>query len=686
MKALTLILLIFISISSKAQTTEALIKQCDAEQLRLDKLDLAADSKIKLNNDPLTARATAIYITKIDAIQKNLAAETFPKKELDFFYIQLNKLMSGLNKSNIRYLGYFEQYLDLVFYLSKNKGTSNDLEFLKNHVATALESIPYFIKRSYAKDFMIYAAEKKPYDAISKYESFSTEKWFLTVLETAAKNDPNSVKQYFGSMHSIEFTLRMSKDPLVLKLYEIYKEYGAGSEAYSNIDWLMNNKMTVQESHELSRDYDAWFKKLIVLRRNKNILGTYSVDKQLEAYAMSQVRIINDLHEESNEKIRFASLEKFSSEELFNIIVYSQDEIYTSSFLGSFKRLMLKRTDSSVYKLLQQAGFNRFRTFVQMCAGYNTLQQILNTMSSTEKNLLLDDIVKDLENTGGNLSPAVEVAEIYSSITDSLLKKEFAVRLKSQLERCVLQNNSYGIKLYGLLYKLTGSDPGPVTGGIYNFEIPDMATVESALNFPDGKNVQQHIFYDDDDGLAAYNSFLGNFKGDKNWKITDAPQYVKIESIVGKKIILYCNKPNVDGSIEFVNNIFQTQRRYPDLVVHRGHSYHLKYTVDLLTNNVKIAILGSCGGFNNISKVLDNASDAQIISSKQIGTWTVNNVLIKDLCEQMRSGDGSVNWPKLWLNLDKKLKTNPKWKDYVPPHLNLGVKFIKAFVKLDAEN
>lgn len=687
MKSVLLLFSLFLfSLMANAQKTALLKKQCDDEQLRLDKLDLTADSRIKLNNEPLTQRATTIYITKIDDIQKQLESASFPSSETENFYTTLNSVLKGLNSSNIRYLGYFEQYFDMLLYLSKNKGTTADIEYLKNHVGLALECIPFYVKRSYAKEFMIYAAAKKPYDAISKYEDYSHEKWFIQVLESAAHNDPNAVKQFFGSMHTIDFTLRTSKDPVVLKMYEIYGQYGAGSEAYTNIDKLMKNQMTIKESHELSLDYDKWFKELIVARRDKNILGTYSVDKQLEAYSNQQIRKVNDLHEETNEKIRFAAVEVFNSEELYQLIVYSQDEIYTSSFLGCFKRLMQKRTDSSVYVLLQKTGFNRFRTFIQMCAGYNTLQQVLNTMSPSEKNKLFDDIVKDLENTGGNLSPAVEVAEIYSSINDSLLKKEFGLRLKSQLERCVIQRNNYGIKLYGLLYKLTGNNPAAITGNIYNFDIPDMTTVEASLNFPDGKNIQQHIFYDDEDGLAAYNSFLGNFKSDKNWLLTEDPQYTKVESKTGKKIIIYCNKPNVEGSIEFVNNLFQTQRRYPDLVVHRGHSYHLKYTIELLTNNVKIAILGSCGGFNNITRVLDNASDAQIVSSKQIGTWTVNNVLIKDLCEQMRTGTGAVNWPLLWEALEKKLKTNPKWKDYVPPHNNLGVKFVKAFVKLDADN
>ncbi|MBM3400653.1 MAG: hypothetical protein FJY15_08850, partial [Bacteroidetes bacterium] len=52
-------------------------------------------------------------------------------------------------------------------------------------------------------------------------------------------------------------------------------------------------------------------------------------------------------------------------------------------------------------------------------------------------------------------------------------------------------------------------------------------------------------------------------------------------------------------------------------------------------------------GYQNISRVLENASDAQIVSSKQIGTWTVNNELLKDMCEMMRTGTGEIVWSTL---------------------------------------
>ncbi len=654
---------------------------CDQEQLRLDMIDGKKDTALVFNTADQKKRGRDIYFTRIDQIQANLAKPTFPTAEKEYFYRYLHGVLQGLNKNNVRYLAYFDHFFGMVESLSLAQGAQKDLELLKNNVPMALDCIPYFLKRSHARDVMVFAATKKPYDVLTKYADYSQQSWFLEVLETVARNDPNAVKQYFGTQHTVNYALKTSKDPVVIKLYDIYTEYGRTSSCFTNIELVYNNKLSIEESEELVQKPNDWFSKLCILRRSNKILGSYSVDQELGFHSLNIVRKVNLLHDEKDD-IRFAIVKNNSAEELYNLMVYSKDEIFTSSFLGMFKRLMQRRKDSSMYVFFENVGFNKFRTFIQMCAGYNTMQKLLNTMSVAEKNMLLDEIVKDLEKTGGNLEPAVEVADIYGSITDSLLRENMSAKLGEQLKRCFLAGNTYGARLYGLLYKFTGKDPEVITGKSIAFDIPVLEKVDKDLLFPDGKNIQQHVFYDDEDGEAAYNGFLLNFKTDKNYKITDMVSYVKIETVVGKKIILYCNKPKNEKGLDALRKLFETSNRYPDIVVHRGHSYHLSTTIDLLTNNAKVAVLGSCGGYLNISKILDNASDAQIVSSKQVGTWTVNNVLLKDMCEMMRKGNGEIDWKTLWKGLDVKLKNNDKWGDYIPPYRNLGVRFVKAFERI----
>lgn len=664
--------------AAKAQTVEQLIALCDSEQQRLDNLDGKADTAILFNTEAQKRRGTAVYFHTVDRIQTNLALQKFPEAERKDFYSNLVQVLQGLNKSNVRYLAYFEQYFYMVEQLSAASGDQKDRELLKNHVSMALDCIPYFVKRSYAQDVLLFCSTKKPYDVLTKYGAYARESWFLSILESVAKNDPNAIKQYFGAQHTVNFALKTSKDPVVLTLYDIFSEYGRTSSAYTNIDLVYNKQLTIEASENLVGRPAEWFKTLCVLRTKPGILGSYSVDQEMANYSLNVMRKVNLLHDDPD-NVRFASIQNLSAMEMYNLMVYSKDEIFTSSFLGTFKRMMSKRQDSSLFVFFEKQGFNKFRTFVQMCAGYNTLQMVINTMNSYEKELFLDEIVKDLEKTGGNLEPAVEVADIFGSITDEGLKNKMADKLGRELMRCFGDMNLYGARLYGLLYKLAGRNPQEITGNTINFDIPLLDKVSKELMFPDGKNIQQHIFFDDEDGEAAYAGFIAHFRADKNYKITDLGSFVKLESVSGNKIVIYCNKPDREEALDDLRRMFEKNNRYPDIVVHRGHSYHLGSTIDVLTNNTKVAVLGSCGGYLNITRVLDNAAEAQIVSSKQVGTWTVNNVLLKDMTDMMRVGTGEIDWKVLWLNLDKKLNTNEKWKDYIPPYQNLGVRFVKAF-------
>jgi hypothetical protein len=662
-----------------SQKKDAWAKLVDAEQIRIDLLDGKADTAAGYATKAQFNRGRQVYFQRVDQIQAALEKNAFPKTEFEPCYQQLLQVLQGINAGTVRFLGYYDPYFNTVLELAKNQGAQKDQELLKNNLSVTLDVIPFFVKRSYAADVLLFAATKRPYDVLTRYADINREKWFLSVLETVARQDPNAIKQFIGTLHPVNNVLLNSSDSVVLMLYDIYRAYGRSSSSYTNIHMVYHGELSVAQSEALAANEDAWFTKLCSLRRNPKILGSYSVDAEMAHHSLKVIRKINLLHDEKNEKIRFKLAESMNADELYSLIVYSRDEIFTSTFLGLFKRLMERRTDSSMYAFFKNQGFNRFRTFVQTCAGYNTLQPVLNTMSTKEQELFIDEIVKDLDKTGGNLGPAVEVADIFGSISDSLLREKMVSRIYKDLRRCYLSDNKYGMKIYGLLYKLAGKNPVLITGISVKYKVPELTRVEAELLFPDAKNVQQHIFYDDDDGAAAFRSFTAKFSNDKNYKITEEPAYLRIESVQGRKLVLYLNKPQVENSLAALTSLFEKEKRYPDIVVHRGHSYHLQNTVDVLTNNTKVAVLGSCGGYQNISRVLENATDAQIVSSKQIGTWTVNNELLKDMCEMMRTGTGEIVWNKLWAGLEDRLKNNDKWKDYIPPNRNLGVKFVKAF-------
>jgi hypothetical protein len=93
-------------------------------------------------------------------------------------------------------------------------------------------------------------------------------------------------------------------------------------------------------------------------------------------------------------------------------------------------------------------------------------------------------------------------------------------------------------------------------------------------------------------------------------------------------------------------------------------------------------VLGSCGGYQNVAKVLQAAPDAHIISSKQTGVGAINEPIVRAINTSLLE-QSDVNWINIWKGLEeyfvKKPELYPRYRDYVPPHKNLGVLFIKAY-------
>ncbi|HYE53329.1 MAG TPA: hypothetical protein VD996_00745, partial [Chitinophagaceae bacterium] len=179
------------------------------------------------------------------------------------------------------------------------------------------------------------------------------------------------------------------------------------------------------------------------------------------------------------------------------------------------------------------------------------------------------------------------------------------------------------------------------------------------------------------------------------WKITENADWVTITSTKGKPVQIYANKPlygpdDPDAKAQAkLNDYLYEKKLKPTVVIHRGHSYHLKYTLNQLAPTAKIVVLGSCGGYNNLNDVLTISEDAHIISSKQVGTKTVNEPILQAINSNVVNGR-NIDWITMWKELGERFKNEAaakeKFDDYIPPYKNLGAIFIKAYRKaMDAE-
>src|SRR5690606_27406692 len=148
---------------------------------------------------------------------------------------------------------------------------------------------------------------------------------------------------------------------------------------------------------------------------------------------------------------------------------------------------------------------------------------------------------------------------------------------------------------------------------------------------------QQFFFYGDEDGRMSYNSFLTNFSNKAKWNIVKSEFWTKITSKSGKPIVVYANmplkEPEDEVAIGKLCEHLADSYIHPTVLVHRGHSYHLPLTIERISKENKIVILGSCGGYHNLATVLAAAPNANIISSKQTGAMSINEPIIKTINE-----------------------------------------------------
>ncbi|MFB1013871.1 MAG: hypothetical protein QMC68_08970, partial [Bacteroidia bacterium] len=298
-----------------------------------------------------------------------------------------------------------------------------------------------------------------------------------------------------------------------------------------------------------------------------------------------------------------------------------------------------------------------------------------------EKQKLFAKLVQGIQNANDNLESAVAIADTYGSIRSTGNKIMFEQAILAYYVQ-IKNTDAEAEKLYGLILSV--------------FEIGGQSTSNMALAdqtaslkilpidriYKGGKNVQQHFFFDDPDGKASYNHFLGTFRNG-NWSILDRGTYIIVKSKSGMDVEIYANKPTSEfAGQDAIKAHFEETSRWPDVVVHRGHSYFASAAIESLTPNAEIVFLGSCGGYNNIAQVLKYSPDAQIISSKQIGTMLVNDRLCLELNEVIRKGQDIV-WDDLWDTLDKKFAAGSaadnRFQDYIPPHKNLGALLIKTY-------
>ena len=689
------------------------------EQRRADKVDGRIDGLLKVSpNNEVNLQVTDAIIRKINIIRNNIE----------------NDSALPTNNDKVRSLRYVENLLKAFiedWKLHKISPTlapvlvDNFSEILQANIkgenmAPLVQNVPYevgtitseiFNDNSGYRESQIVLFRKfcklYPDRILSYLGPYVNEPFADTLVIDAFNNNPSQLYSFAQSSNSKQGKLiRKINDPRIQTVVKL-STLNRALFYFPFLDDLISGKQTIANISKYAgasdKQYDSvgYYKLLVNTEVNYYgrlvkgdtpiaMLGPDGLDTMLQRKAVQHfIDPINNLHENPNPAVRFRAIEPLNAIDLYYMIIFGENDIYTSSYKYSFDRMIQKmgsvpRGDS----LLMSVNFDHFKKFIKMAAGYNKLDVFLKTMPENSEKLM-QAFVANLEKTG-TLEDAVDVADSYGSITNPELQKSMLENVKNNEQRCIKESSERGQKIYNLLKMIflsadekNGIDLSKEIG------IPPVYTVSYKYLADDtGRIIEQVFFYGDKDGKESYNSYLTSFPR-SDWQITQKNEWIEIKSLKGKPIWIYANKPldnntdkDADAQKDLITYLDNAGLR-PSIVIHRGHSYHLPYTIKQLPENAKIIMLGSCGGYKNLEQILKFAPEAHIISTKQTGAKNVNKPIIEALDNTLRSGN-NIDWREMWSGLENTFSKAPRetretFEDYIPPQKNLGALFIKAY-------
>lgn len=679
------------SITSVSQRLQSnLYYFVDREQDRIDSMDMHFDRIVRMNNEENTLKATNIFIYLVDSIQASVAQNDSINEQQKYNLMgHLNLTLRSITERNLYLLSYHEKVLTQIYQIVKTQNNKDLSIALYKNMYASTQIIPYYKHREPAFYFLLDAAKSYPDIIFKNYGDFADQPWATKLVCETAKSAPLSVKKYLGSAHPIRSILYNSNDSIIKLIIGIYKNYGSKTNAYTLLDGIYNGNISLEKADSIGSVDLRYLIHMLKIRKQENPLAENSLNKELEFTALKYVRNINELHDIADPKIRFGIADNLTPAELYTLIVYSEDEIFTSTFLGLFERMLTRMQAQRGDELLAQVGYNRFRTFIKLCAGFNTLDRFLKTMDPEARKEMLLKFVHDLEKDRGNLSAPVEVADAFGSISDSSSLATIEYALIKEYARVEYQKSREGQIIYGLLMTLF-KDKAVLQKEFFNkvsqeYQLPVIDKILfNDIVGPDSTNVQLHFFFDDDDGKASFKTYIETFSS-AGWQINKQEKIVVITH-KNKKVIILANYPESEetGGHEAMMEYCDSASIIPHIIVHRGHSYYAMKTIERVNAKTRIVFLGSCGGYNNLSEIIDRSPDVQIIATKQIGTMFVNNPLLLQLANTIGSSN-NIDWIAFWSNLEKSVKANKaaydRFVDYIPPYKNLGAIFIQSYRK-----
>ncbi len=653
--------------------TQALTKQVDALQMKIEKDSL------------LTHNLKLIYLKGIEAMLKNYSSRVVKNRRFASNWPQIIEVYSEAVEKDSK-----KQSIEPLI-------AANSFDI--GNIVLLSKAFDSNAGRSAAKNLVLLKyANLYPSQVFSMLADNYNVPFRDSLIIVAGHKHPKLLYDFASANNQLGNAIRRINDTLVRTISRMATSGGNGQIYFPFLDNILKGRLTLQEI-EAVRDDEAKYYKLLVKTRidyvgraikKDSIFGMKELYDRLERKAKDVfIRTINGLHEEPD-AVRYRILQQLNAQELYYLAVAGEEDIYTSSFVKGVYPLAMSKIGNRGDSLLMSVNFDRFKKFIRIAAGYNTLSNFLGSFPDNKQaKTLMTVFVSNLEKSEG-LEDGVDVADSYASVVETIkpVADEMLNNIKLNYEKNVAAGNRRGMVIYNILSRLCQSATDASINLSQELGIPPVYNVnyESLVDATAKKVVMQVFFYGDADGRMNYSGFTPQFSNG-NWKQTENTKYwVAYSSTTGKPTVVYANKwfdddkvpGEIDKAQESLTSYLEDKGIQPTIVVHRGHSYWVESTIKQIKPASKIVLLGSCGGYNVIHKVLEQSPDAHIIASKQTGKMFINQPFLNILNEKIRNGN-NIDWIPFWAEFKSKAGNIEGFEDYIPPYKNLGAIFIKAY-------
>lgn len=567
-----------------------------------------------------------------------------------------------------------------------NKSQMSLLSWARN-INKVDSNILGIVKSPIGPRFVDYLAAYHPQIILNNRDRLKSSSDFPNIVNKLAYFSPNSIKKYLGTPDNpVTKQIHASNEMIPKVLTHIFSNYKFNSKAYTLIHKILNRELTIEQAHAISNTEVPYLKNLMNITIQRNPIGIHSVEEEQNQISLKFIRSINDNPSLSHPNLQ--EIRNFTAKEVYSLMVLGKEEIFQFAFDNCYRVFTSQLIETNFINFIPRVNQYKYREFSVLLANFNKFPELFykNTTADERTKFMAEFIHLDF-NDIKCIEQAAVICEFVNNCDHSEIQSMAQEKIYQEFKDAESRKDQLAMAVYSLL----GSNIGQ-RATVHQEWYTAMKTkynkyTLSYIDVDELKNKQNKIievcyFYNDADGVSSFNSYINTFRTMPKWYIQDIGSYYYISSLEGNDYDIFANKPQHElVGQQAMKDYLTINKLEPSVVVHRGHSYHSQKTIDQLIGSPKFIFMGSCGGYYKISELLVRSPDAQILSTKQVGTMGINDPMLRTIHELIRNNQ-NIDWPNFWTQQEQKMRGLKDFKMYVPPHKNNGALFINAFFKV----